>query len=521
MKISPIKFNTSKIVFQKRLSFHFFKPKAQLQKDEVCLSKEKKEEAKPKAIDESLIEKRTQELRQKNIPVYHILNLVTLNERDYQKALYLINKRTQIRTSIELAQLEDKKFIQALKLLSCGINPVRVYDCMQDEKLLEKVNLLLSLGADLSSDERMLFLAQDKFSEVISLVQKGNSFSDSIDIVKNSWIKNEYEKNLKSGFDEQTASILAVLFYELPLDSKSKPDIAQIIEIIKKQTKDTNELSKHLGNFLEKETKNENFNLKDFATYLQLFNFKHLKTIAPKTKSYCAKELLTFLGYHFKDYNLCLTPDSLGQNFDLTNYLKNNHALGYELDEILISYPLLRREVGNIPFDWLNRIENKKSATKKIYKAIQRFQNSKNTDSFSKELAEILSKKVNVEYISKGAYGSTYKIEIEEATPACIKLFHINDAGFHDLRNGGHYEIQTALFLNEQSNDFVKMYFGKVAGEKNKDAFLVTQFLSDTIKPQKYPLTAQKYKIRYFDDKPQNSINGKIVDFGGVYINKI
>ena len=62
------------------------------------------------------------------------------------------------------------------------------------------------------------------------------------------------------------------------------------------------------------------------------------------------------------------------------------------------------------------------------------------------------------------------------------------------------------------------MYFWKVAGEKNKDAFLVTQFLSEKIEPENNEILHEKYEIKHLDDKPQNTINGKIVDFGGVYI---
>ena len=212
------------------------------------------------------------------------------------------------------------------------------------------------------------------------------------------------------------------------------------------------------------------------------------------------------------------TNDSLGETFDLTNHLRKNHLLAHELEELLTIYPLLKREVGEIPADWLNNVKDKKQATKEIYKAFQNFQNSKNTSAFSINLTKILSKKTTVEYLSKGAYGTTYKIEIDGAKTTCAKLFHTNFNTYNDLVNGGHYEVQAALFLNAHSSDFVKMHFGKVAGKENKDGFLVTQFLSDSITPIEEKTIPNNFNIKYLDNKPQNIINGKIVDFGGVYI---
>jgi len=514
MKIAPIKFNNIKISPLNKVSFCAVKLKAQPAKDSVCFNA-----AKTTKANNNQIEKRLEELKQKNIPPNNAINLAALDERSYQKALYLISKNAHPYVAIEkLAQLEDKKFVQALNLIEHSIHASRVYDCVSDDELLAKVNRLRRLGASCDEIEKMLQATDDEWNRVISLVNKKVNFDDAIKIVSNPLIQKDYEKNLESGYNEHLASTIACVGFEILIKEEDKPSLAKLIKIIEKQAKNTSKLSQELIKFFQKQSKNYEFNLDDFLNYIQNIDFKTLKISAPRVKSYSPKEMLAFLKYHFDNSNLSFAPESLGKGKNLTTYLKNNYIDGHKLNEILITHPLLNREVGQIPDSWLENVKDKQKAIKEIYRAIKKFQNDKNTFIFSFELTKILSKKVDVEPISKGAYGLTYKIEIDGLSPACLKIFHTHFDTYNDLFDGAHYEVQAGLFLNNHSNDFVKMYFGKVVGEKNKDGFIVTKFLSDSIEPFEAEIAPNHLLIRHLDNKPQNTINNKIVDYGGVYV---
>jgi hypothetical protein len=89
--------------------------------------------------------------------------------------------------------------------------------------------------------------------------------------------------------------------------------------------------------------------------------------------------------------------------------------------------------------------------------------------------------------------------------------------------HGQYVEVQTGIYVNEHSNDFVKMYFGRVSPYNTSDGFLVTQFLSEDITPESSVANnINGYQILSYDSwEGHNIINGKIIDFGGVDIIKI
>ena len=84
------------------------------------------------------------------------------------------------------------------------------------------------------------------------------------------------------------------------------------------------------------------------------------------------------------------------------------------------------------------------------------------------------------------------------------------------------------MFANAHSHDFVKMYFGKVGGNNQDDTFIVTQFLEKGIAPEKTNVINNDYQVISVDVETNseynfirnghNTINGKIIDFGEVYI---
>jgi len=185
--------------------------------------------------------------------------------------------------------------------------------------------------------------------------------------------------------------------------------------------------------------------------------------------------------------------------------------------------PMTSRNVGNLPLGWLSKGSNEEKVIEKIYSLITDFQRTKDIEKFSGDLSSILNKKVTVGKLNSGTFGTGFKIDVESEKPVCLKLFK-NTGILHveNLGHGQHAEVQMGLFLNEHSNDFVKMYFGRAANRCNDDGFLVTQYLSDGIKPEPTGLgNIDKFEIIATDaDNERNTICGKIIDYGAVIARK-
>ena len=164
---------------------------------------------------------------------------------------------------------------------------------------------------------------------------------------------------------------------------------------------------------------------------------------------------------------------------------------------------------------------DKEKATKKIYAAITKFTNNPKTKDLEKALSESLNKNTKVEMIGKGTYAKVYKISIDNAIPTCLKIFPASINTHNNSYHGRNVETQLGLFLNQHSDQFVKMYFGKVCDFKRRDGFLVTQFLDENTVPKiDDNIDAQGYKINYYDDHNRNYICEKIIDYGGVGVAK-
>lgn len=141
-------------------------------------------------------------------------------------------------------------------------------------------------------------------------------------------------------------------------------------------------------------------------------------------------------------------------------------------------------------------------------------------------MSNILGKPVTVKKLGNGAFGTGYKISMDGSDDMCLKIFDQVSAN-GDLSNvhGQHIEVQTGIFVNQHSNKFVKMYFGKVSPNNTSDGFLVTQFLSDGVTPDSsVGIDSGSYTITSDDAAGNhNIINGIIIDFGAVnvYSNKV
>lgn len=265
--------------------------------------------------------------------------------------------------------------------------------------------------------------------------------------------------------------------------------------------------------------------IEEIFSYMEQINFKKLAgEEAPLIKSFNFNQYLTFADYHLRhggetDFN----SEDLTFDEDLTEFLSFNYTNGDSLTDILSTFPATNRNVGYVPKTWLDKIpkEKKEEAVEKIYDAISDFQKNKDCGNFSANLSKILRKRVHVDKISNGGYGTVFRISVPNAYDACLKIFDrtkVDSTSPQYNIHGQHYEVQIGLLANTYSNDFVRMYFGRVSPGDSKDGFIVTQFLDNntridsprTEKGTLYSLDSQ--------DKFANTIKGKIIDYGKVIV---
>lgn len=188
--------------------------------------------------------------------------------------------------------------------------------------------------------------------------------------------------------------------------------------------------------------------------------------------------------------------------------------------DILAAFPATSRNIGELPEGWLKNVpeENQGNITTSIYNSIEKFNNTRDSDTLATELSSLLSTNVDVTFIGSGAFGSGYKISVPDSPDVVLKVFHKNNS-FRETEHGAKIEPQTGAFLNENSDRFVPFYFGRVAGRSDGDAFLVTLYMDNNVEVRNRVDFEEKYDIDALDAWGEhNIINGHIIDYGDVHI---
>ena len=140
---------------------------------------------------------------------------------------------------------------------------------------------------------------------------------------------------------------------------------------------------------------------------------------------------------------------------------------------------------------------------------------------FANDLSYLLKKSVSITPLNAGVYGTGYKLSVEGGEDVVLKVFHKTNLSHGD--HGRYAEPQAGLFANAHSNQFVKMYCGQVAGREDLDGYLITQYLGDGVEPLESQAHMGGYNVTSSDYDPaagHNMINGKIIDFGGLNVEK-
>ena len=266
---------------------------------------------------------------------------------------------------------------------------------------------------------------------------------------------------------------------------------------------------------------NPKISFADLNKYFNSINFKDLANKYPRIKNYTENELIQFLTYHYKCGTTKFTDSELTLTNDFTKFIAENYISANDMTELLTVFPNTDRNIGTLPKGWNEDSAKDKALQHEISNIFEEFRltgdtNTRNIDKLQKDLSNLLHKQVKVSYLGAGMFGTAYKISIEGAEDVCLKIFHtVPDR--EDPLHGKYIEPQALTFLNNHSNKFVKMFFGKVGASQDNDSFLVTQFLSDdTVPIDTYKGENSKVRINMLDRNPYNEVKNKIIDPGGV-----
>lgn len=465
-------------------------------------------------------ESRCTTLCEKRVNPRYASGIAKLDKRKYDKTLLLLNEHMSTQNAYRLGCLEDNLCAKALQLIKKGASPQNVEYFVQNQDKLNSYLYFLKKGASETEALMLCKCNKDEQSEVIKYISQGLSVHDAIKCTNYVSSENLFNELKETGYKPHTAGVLTNFEFLCYLNEEQIEKLAHIVEIIKANSKNCNKLSQELSDFYNKYIL-MGISIEELEKYVSKMDFEQIHSNAPITQKYSSSQLLSFIRSHYYKGTEDFTPEALTFKKDLTQYVSNNYVNSEKMNEILTAYPLTKREVGEVPEEWLDKTEDKNEAIKDIYSAITQFQNCKNTEKLAQDLSLILNKKVEAQKIGYGSLASVYKLTIEGSQPVCIKIFDSFQNRLISNLHGHIAEPQLGLFLNQHDNSYVKMYFGKVADKIKKDGFLVTQFIDENTSPDQNPnATKGRYYIEHKDAHKDNLINGIYIDFGGVEITR-
>lgn len=401
------------------------------------------------------------------------------------------------------------------QIYSLGIKPSQYLNLIRyDDKKYNKALRVYKYAPDPNIESTFLFgMSDELFEQGIELLKEGLDAHSVQLLLYSSGIKAKYEE-LSKIYNKRCASILACVsdaFYSFA-QGATQESLAELINSVSQNTKSAQvDFGKEIFKLCM-----DNINLEELNSYIKQFDFKKLCKLAPAVKNYAPEELLEFYVYHYKKSDNILDKNTLA-NKNFEKYLSENLVSAQDLTKFLIKFPLTKREIGNIPDDWLNNLSKDEiyQIDKKINRIILAFMKSRDEEEFNSSMSELLNKNVEISRLPAGAFGKCYRIKMDNASDTCLKLFKSIGAS---IPNGASFEPQAALFANNNSNKFVKMFFARTAPIGKKDGYIVTQYLDKTIKPI---ATKKVSGVNVYSEDAaygSNTIKGKIIDFGAVRV---
>ena len=215
-------------------------------------------------------------------------------------------------------------------------------------------------------------------------------------------------------------------------------------------------------------------------------------------------------------------------------YKKNN------LYKIYKKYPSLNRNLGSIPSIFLENVKDKGICSKQLFKVFSDYslklnysfsdniisidELNKIIKNFANEISIITKSSINVSFIGNGSNGNGFKISVSNLCGTknfFYKVFYPRKRNKFDIgyRHGSDLEPIFAYFTNcnDRKKHFVKFYAGCFSSQYEKDAFIITEFVDKNTETKKSNVLNIDFIISE-DKRFDNTINGKIVDFGAIKV---
>lgn len=451
----------------------------------------------------------------------------------------------------------EEEFINYVSLLKCDVNNLKAKELVKGEDF-DKFKDLIAKG-DSIKDAQFYYSLDNIHQKSAREIAKYNvSAEQATNAVKYLYDEKELETftkkyidlTKKTGFSEYNRAIAnfpeenyakAHKMIDLGLkpdeisaernlmESKDFDKIVNVASAIAKldaPVRGDNILAR-VSRHLEKRT---NMDPKDFAKYISKVDKNKMIKMEPGFKDYAQADWLKFLDFHYRLGTKEFNKEALTFPKDLTKFLSEHYLDGRGIRSLFKVYPSTSRKIGSMPEAWGVKSDK---ATQKIYDAIEDFRGTRNLKKLSKEFSDAIGKKTQVTELTSGAFGTGYRVHVDGAEDTCLKIFHDKPKMNTQIQNGSrvinvdihrhgqNVEPQAGLYVNENVEGYVKMYFGRVAPDNEKGGFYVTQYLDEKIKPIDVPDPSRKIKnsdIVYGDMKPDNVIHGKIIDYGGIRV---
>ncbi|MCR4880663.1 MAG: hypothetical protein K6A44_01740 [bacterium] len=218
---------------------------------------------------------------------------------------------------------------------------------------------------------------------------------------------------------------------------------------------------------------------------------------------------------------------------NMMRLFKKRLASPEQMQAILENIGDNERNLGSIPYDWFEKTlstDERGSFASMVFDIFADFAASIRSAWFApipqqkismlqQNLSEHVDKKATVEYLAEGAIGKAFKFNIKDKNYV-LKIFH--DVTGLDLEHGKNIEVANAISFchGTKPSQRANFFFGKIAREKDKDGFMVTEFVPQGKNAKSISPTEMEYHRFYiFDDAKRNTVDGKRVDFGGIRLN--
>lgn len=219
---------------------------------------------------------------------------------------------------------------------------------------------------------------------------------------------------------------------------------------------------------------------------------------------------------------------------NLLHFLKKKLRTVDEIANFIQRLSEDEKYIGCLPGGWREKINiyDMKSSTLEIQKILSDFAAKSRTgkdtpiEKFDLQIKELERKlksffgECKVEHIGKGCFGRVFRIQCAGEDLA-LKIFHESPLQKTSYGFGQVKEIANAVHMNYtlKPNQCSRFYCAKAGDRNSKDVYILTDFLESDGKSHIYrskkPWSYSRFC--YSDYKEENIINGKMIDFGGIF----